>query len=1112
MNNISDQAIRQRALSASDSFIVQAPAGSGKTELLTQRYLVLLANAEKAPEEIVAITFTRKAAAEMRARILNALAFGETVEPDQDHYRHQTWLLANNVLNKDRRHQWQLLKNPNRLRIMTIDSLSAFLCRQTPLLTEWGAEPSIAENATEFYKIAVQRLLIAIINNNSSYQPALNTILLHLDNQVEKCEALLIELLSRRDQWLPHILLGLHNADNLRAALENSLQNIILEKLEAARAHLPENHMQNLLLLSREVGEYFLATDSQNPVAGCADLDFSKNITIKDFKTWLGLSNLLLTQEGEFRKTVDKRNGFLPKTENKNLMLQLLNEIRDCDAFKETLQDIMICPPNFYTENQWEILHALTELLPLLAAQLSLIFREKEQIDFVELNMAALKSLGTEETPTDLALYLDYQIRHLLIDEFQDTSVIHLQLLEKIIAGWSQDDGRTIFVVGDPMQSIYRFRNAEVGLFLRTQQNGLGGLSLTPLTLSMNFRSEKNIVDWFNQVFKNIFPKSPDIASGRIPYTASIAADQKNTADAVKFFPILNGDSKQEATTIVDQLEQCLQKNPHDSIAILVRARSQLIPITQLLQEKNIAFQAIDIEPLAERLEIIDCVSITRALMHRGDRVAWLAILRAPYCGLLLSDMLAVANWNKQKTIYEAILNAEKIENLSQDGLHRVIRIRSVFYNAFENRELLSFSAWVENTWVNLGGPATLSALTETQHIQAYFELLEKMTSNARDVHLDNLNENLKQLFAAPIQGDNARIQIMTIHKAKGLEFDHVFIPGLNRQTPHDSEKLFRWLEQPGSIQDINLILAPIKSSDEAEDAIYQYLKHVENKKLDHEMTRLLYVAITRAKKSCYLFAQITDKSPKKGSFLERLWPVLENEIKPLSTPLLQRELITAKNTTEQKFTRLTSNWQPPNNYFTQPIKEFKKVSINIDINIKNQQHKIIGTVIHELLEQSRYKHFSEKQCQSRLISLGLLQSQLDESMSIIQTAIKNILSDERAQWILAPHLDAQSEWQLSFNTNGEVKKYIIDRTFIYENNIRWIIDYKISAPEENEDLLTFLNTQRDHYESQLNQYAEILKAQDNRKIKLGLYFPLCKGWIAWEYEKLTTVEVDTVS
>ena len=98
--NIQDSAIRQRALNPHQSFIVQAPAGSGKTELLTQRYLILLSHAKKAPEEIIAITFTRKAAAEMRARVMSALAFAQTPEPEKNDYRYTTWQLAKNVLQK----------------------------------------------------------------------------------------------------------------------------------------------------------------------------------------------------------------------------------------------------------------------------------------------------------------------------------------------------------------------------------------------------------------------------------------------------------------------------------------------------------------------------------------------------------------------------------------------------------------------------------------------------------------------------------------------------------------------------------------------------------------------------------------------------------------------------------------------------------------------------------------------------------------------------------------------------------------------------------------------------------------------------------------------------
>src|SRR3990167_3364517 len=140
---IQDLHIRQRALDPQKSFIVQAPAGSGKTEILTQRYLTLLSHAQKAPEEIIAITFTRKAAAEMRARILDALTIGSATAPDKNNYRYTTWSLAQGVLQKDHALEWNIMRNPNRLRILTIDALSAFLCKQTPMLTQFGATPNL---------------------------------------------------------------------------------------------------------------------------------------------------------------------------------------------------------------------------------------------------------------------------------------------------------------------------------------------------------------------------------------------------------------------------------------------------------------------------------------------------------------------------------------------------------------------------------------------------------------------------------------------------------------------------------------------------------------------------------------------------------------------------------------------------------------------------------------------------------------------------------------------------------------------------------------------------------------------------------------------------------
>ncbi|MBV5349789.1 UvrD-helicase domain-containing protein, partial [bacterium] len=127
--------------------------------------------------------------------------------------------------------------------------------------------------------------------------------------------------------------------------------------------------------------------------------------------------------------------------------------------------------------------------LILAATHLWAVFQSAGEVDFVAIAQSAQQALEDENGVTDLALKLDYKISHLLIDEFQDTSPVQMRLIEKLIAGWQPDDGRTLFCVGDPMQSIYRFRKADVSLFLQATQFGIGHLPLTRLQLSRNNRS-----------------------------------------------------------------------------------------------------------------------------------------------------------------------------------------------------------------------------------------------------------------------------------------------------------------------------------------------------------------------------------------------------------------------------------------------------------------------------------------------------------------------------------------------------------------------------------------------------------------------------------------------
>ena len=177
---------------------------------------------------------------------------------------------------------------------------------------------------------------------------------------------------------------------------------------------------------------------------------------------------MLLTDKDGWRARLTKTEGFPAGKPGEPWKLRATALMASLgEDFREALGDMRRLPPPRYSEAQWEALAAIGNLLPHALAQLKVVCQARGQVDFTEVAQAALRALGDDDAPTDLALALDYRIRHLLVDEFQDTSITQFELLARLTAGWEPGDGRTLFVVGDPMQSIYRFREAEVGVFLR---------------------------------------------------------------------------------------------------------------------------------------------------------------------------------------------------------------------------------------------------------------------------------------------------------------------------------------------------------------------------------------------------------------------------------------------------------------------------------------------------------------------------------------------------------------------------------------------------------------------------------------------------------------------
>ena len=1184
--DITDLDQRRRALDPACAFIVQAPAGSGKTELLIQRYLVLLSRVQS-PEEIAAITFTRKAAAEMRKRVLEALASARTEEKPPEPHRALTWEHARAALERDRALGWRLEENAARLRIQTIDALCASLTRQMPVLAAFGGQPQSIEDAGPLYREAARAALTLLEERGAAHEHAaadVAKLLAHLDNNVPVAEKLLAGMLEKRDHWLRN----LRSADD-RASLEAALAAVRREALARVRLLVPAGGAGELLTLATYAADNLAAEGRESSIRGCADLAALPGAGESDLYAWLGLAELLLTAAGEWRKAANVNLGFPAGTDKagkakvmakdwKERHTALIVHLRENDELRAALDDLRRLPPARYTDAQWEALGAIARLLPLAVAELKLVFAAHGEADFVEIAQGALAALGEPDAPTDLLLSLDYRIHHILVDEFQDTSFTQFELLEKLTAGWQQDDGRTLFLVGDPMQSIYRFREAEVGLFLKARNEGIGQAAPQALTLSANFRSQADIVDWVNRAFVQVMPQVENVAAGAVPFSRSDPVHPAES-DAVCVHAFFNGDAQAEAEQVAALVEGAQAEDPEATVAVLVRSRSHLEEIVPRLKARALSFRAIEIEQLGHRQVVQDLLAVTRALAHPADRLAWLAVLRAPWCGLTLADLHALAGTQARgtqgegkspgessrtgisgqlglfgdatavipddaeggdresrtapsnATIWELLHDDTQLAQLSADGRARIGRVRGVLAHALANRLRGSLRDRVESTWLALGGPACVENDTDLEDAEIYLDYLEKSEEAGEIADIAAFVQGLAKLYALPdLEADpKTAVQIMTIHKSKGLEFDTVILPGLGRVTRKRDQSLFLWMERPEQgdtssfprKRESSLLLAPIKETGTDADKTYDYLVRLDAEKESHEDGRLLYVAATRAKKHLHLLGDTrlasTDnddpdlKSPSSASLLAKLWPAVEPDFaeSARTTPLsLGGGGAGGEAEINQDLRRLPSDWtfpELPAATLWSPPKDSARTQDEIEFSWVGETARHVGSVVHRWLQRiadDEMKGWSRARVEKmrdafrdQLAARGVEEKELPAAAERVGMALANSLDDPRGKWLLGPQKWARNEYRLTAVVEGERRNLVIDRTFTDSEGKRWIVDYKTSG-HEGAGLDAFLDRERARYAAQLERYARALGEEE--QARLGLYFPLMSGWRDW--------------
>ncbi|CAA0105249.1 ATP-dependent helicase/nuclease subunit A [Zhongshania aliphaticivorans] len=1100
-----DQDQRELAVNPRHSVLVRAPAGSGKTGVLLLRYLHCLLAVEQ-PETVVAITFTNKAAGEIKERVISALqagaaalqgvAEGEALEPADSGFEHDIREAVFKVLAKDRANHWHLLNNSARLRITTFDSFCGSLVRRLPLLSGLGAAVPVTD-ADALYREAILSLFRQL--DEPHCPPALATALQKLlaygSNRIETLLPLLSALLAKRDQWLRDVISG--DLD----AMEEALITEVASSFEPAWSALQDLNIDQL------IAGFTLSSASNEDHAWAADLRSSKELTIAEFDLVQTLAQAMLSGKGELYKPRSLNHAGLKSGQAGNAEAKAwLKGLEDDGLFEEAsahLACIASLPPPYFPETSRELVGHFRIALAYLLAHLRLSFEHKGGVDFGEIAQRAITALGAEHGEiVGEALLVEDRVQHILVDEMQDTSVSQIELLEALCQGWEDDDGRSVFFCGDVQQSIYAFRGSLVSLFDELQQRGnFAGKSLMPLQLKANFRSSPDLVNWVNDGFKILFTDRGRYYEPALP--------QRENPGKVHIHPQLLGqkvDAKlsagqAEARAIVELIQQQqaagINTGKTSSVAILVRNRGHLKHIVPALKAAGLTFSGQDIDSLTATPAVMDFMGLLRALWHEADNVAWARVLRAPFVGMSWDDLLVLRQAGG--LLRDAIMNTDSSLSLSTEGQQALAHLRDTI-NWIESCPQSRDLRWaLRSAWYLLGGPVCIESHQQSD-IDRVLGLLDEYAPAGLLEDVRVLERAIERLYATP---PSSHIELMTIHKSKGLEFDVVILPGTGAAGRNADRDLLAWQRLRG-----HMIFAPKpqrSGRDPGAEKLYNYMSERQAQALDEEVDRLIYVALTRAKRELHIFgkAQINSKgdvAATSGSILHRLWASVgdaferaepietDDDTAPLRVPTAPRlrDFSVACNPV----------WQPPEPAES-PLQRAQRQTENAVLE-DNIEERAVGIVFHELMERlGRRNDRDQWLANNARLQAGITQRlrhhchpepALELSVARVMELVSNTLACRHGQWILDSYQWQASEQTIRRMIGGQWQTLILDRVFIDQGHC-WIVDYKTAKAKGN--LQRFLDEQAGRYHTKMRIYQQALHATGVEcPITTALYFP----------------------
>ncbi len=1126
-----DQVAREQALSPLGSFHLEAPAGSGKTSVLLARFLTLLARVE-APEELLALTFTRKAAGELRTRVMDLL-WSKGEPAPQSPWEQRLADLAQEVLRHfDRQPDApQELLAAERLPVMTFHSFCAQLLRLAPQEAGVSLEFRLLE---EDEARLLKEEALEEVRRNLAARPARDPVrqalvrrLVRLNNDWRRLAGELLSLLSRRDS------LGEFLELSRRSGQPEAYQLVLQERYRLALAPLLQTLADGFRAaalgrewprLWQELGGTFQEEPLPPEIPGTEP---------GDLPAWQAIASLLLTQGGEPRKRLTENLGF-PAGFHQSRWPQLFRELPPASA--RLLGQCRQLQPAAALPEEAQALQDLVILLgEALAAYESLCAR-RQALDFIALEQATLRLLGDQD-PSEILLRLDLKLRHLLVDEFQDTSRNQMKLLCRIMAGWQAGEGRTLTVVGDPKQSIYGFRDAKPWIFAESRRGLACGdvqFPLESLQLTTNFRASRTLIHWANGVFNDVL--APEKVAD-LGFHAAAAAPGAPAGEAPRLalFAGSGDDPTREAREaegrwLARQVGEAWSKlAANETIGILLFTRGHLPVYLQALAAAGLPVRVREGLKLAKDSLVVQHLhNLARALTRPQDDLAWAALLRGPWASQPLGVLARVAGtapgewWPEKLSRFAGTPECPgDLARLTKNLLTALDRVGRRPLAEVVGDWLAEMEAWpAVAAWE---GPLGVACA------RTYLELLAQAEAGLPEATFTQADFSLPEAFQPPDpKAQESPVEVLTVHGAKGLEFTRVFIPFLDWQPLQREDKLAPFLleeiagkNRGARVQGLALARP---YAQEHQDSLYLLLRNLKERRVLEEARRVFYVAATRARRHLTLSAIVKPNSrgelaippqsplawlldhyraplPPAGAAVTWQAPELQVELPQELSPPLPRERLTplAKDLPAAlPFTPEAPAYQiihPSQLAEAGPDEAATPAAAGEDPEIPRLRGEIIHRGLETLARGGELPGLAALAAALRQMGLPP-----ETAAALAPELLAELQACRRDPW-LAPWLDpkrpaAVSEWLLEdLAAPGTLRRGQIDRLG-FDGQDWWLLDYKSSRPGNPADWEDFLSREAARYRPQLLAYREMAaraKGLRFEEIRLALYFTACR-------------------